>query len=323
MNAPLVATALAPAKLNTTLRVLGRRADGFHELDTSMVCIGPCDVVEARLRPAPPRPAHDLVVRLALEGSAATDDVRAAPQNLAERAARAYVEALERRTGLCVDFALELDLVKNVPSRAGLGGASSDAAAALLVVRDLVLVHSGQVLAWADCLDELAELGSDTVFFAAARFTGRGRATGRGERVEVLSRTGVERERGRFALVVPDVGCSTPSVYAAFALGSGPAAVGALAASSFANDLVDAARAVEPVLDEWFEALGPRFDLSGSGSALFARATDADDAAELVDQARRAAERLGRTPRWCGVTTECGHGVRLVRAPRRSSGGRP
>jgi 4-diphosphocytidyl-2-C-methyl-D-erythritol kinase len=316
VNAPLVATALAPAKLNTTLRVLGRRADGFHEIDTTMVCVGPCDLVEARLGPGDARSTEDRAVRLRVSGSAASPDVREAPRNLVERAARAYLEALETRTGLNVDFALELDLVKNVPSRAGLGGASADAAAALLAVRDVVAAHTGHVLAWADCLEQLAELGSDTVYFAAARFTGLGRATGRGERVEVLPRTLSDRERSWFALVVPDVGCSTPSVYAALAAGAGGGSTTSRAGSTLVNDLAAAARSVEPVLDDWFEALGPRFDLSGSGSALFARATTADEAAALAEQARDVAQRLGRTPRWCGVTTERGHGARLVRVPR-------
>lgn len=311
MSAPLVATALAPAKLNIELRVLGRRADGFHEIDTTMVCVGPCDLVEARLVDRRVVGRAELAVRLAVHGPAATADVLDAPQNLVERAARAYVDTLAGRVDLKVDFDLELGLFKSIPSRAGLGGASSDAAAALLAVRDLVVVRTGHALPWVECLERLAELGSDTVFFAASRFTGRGRATGRGEHVEVLSPTLSEREREWFALVVPDVGCATPGVYSAFAAtprradSSGPV-----------NDLADAARAVEPILDDWFEALGPRFSLSGSGSSLFASTADAGEATSLVEHARTVAARLGRAPRWCGVTRARRHGVRLVRAPR-------
>jgi 4-diphosphocytidyl-2-C-methyl-D-erythritol kinase len=108
----------APAKINLTLHVTGKRADGYHLLDSLVVFAGAQDVVGAR-------PASGL--SLALTGPFAPG-LAADPDNLVLRAARALAEAAGVTAGA------ELTLEKNLPVASGIGGGSSDAAAALRVL---------------------------------------------------------------------------------------------------------------------------------------------------------------------------------------------
>ncbi len=153
---------VAPAKINLALEVTARRDDGYHDIDTVMTTLDLGDAVTLRA-------AAEISVTLTGPRSAginATDD-------LAGRAARALAEAAGRTDG--VDVTVE----KRIPSPAGLGGGSSDAAA---VLRGLARLWD---LAWpAERLVEVAaSLGSDVPFFLAG---GAARCTGRGEIVEPL-----------------------------------------------------------------------------------------------------------------------------------------
>jgi len=145
----------APAKLNLSLRILGKREDGFHELDTLMVRL--------------PGLADELSFSPAETFSFACSDpsVPGDESNLVVKAVRAW----ERASGQ--QCRLEVNLKKNVPHGAGLGGGSSDAATTLLGVNQL---HGSPLPL--DVLHQLASaLGSDISFFlhpGAARCTGRG-----------------------------------------------------------------------------------------------------------------------------------------------------
>ena len=141
--------ALAPAKLNLELRVLGRRPDGTHEVETVLQAIGLCDRLEIE-------PAARATLRV--EGFSVTDG----PDNLVLRAAA--------EIGLTARFRL----TKVIPPGAGLGGGSSDAAAVLRSA------GSGR----ADLAALAARLGADVPFFLEG---GRARATGRGEELEALA----------------------------------------------------------------------------------------------------------------------------------------
>lgn len=253
----------APCKVNLGLEVLGKRDDGYHELVTRLVALDLADEVAVR--------AGAPGVRFEVRGPAATPDVPRDASNLVVRAA----EALCERAG--VRPALEIELTKHVPSRAGLGGGSSDAAAVVLATR-LALGIAADV----DERALLASLGSDTVFFAAAEATGHAVATGRGERVDVQPAPSVA---WWVALCTPAVEAATGAVYAALALPADAAVraprervdVFALelraARAAIANDLERAACHAYPELARWRRALDAadlgHWRLAGSGSTWF------------------------------------------------------
>jgi len=152
-------TAVAPAKVNLTLRVLGRREDGYHELESLMVPISITD--ELRVRVAAGRP----VVTCRVTGP---ERVAGGGSNLAARAARSVLQEL----GLSARVSIALRKV--IPVGAGLGGGSSDAATVLKVLPGLL----GRRLSRGRALALAAALGADVPFFLACRPT---LATGIGE----------------------------------------------------------------------------------------------------------------------------------------------
>lgn len=155
----------APAKINLALEVLGKRPDGFHEVDTVMTTIDLADRVTLRRR----EPGAGLQVTLGGEYAAGIDT----KDDLSGRAAVRMAEA----AGRTPDVSIEVE--KRIPSPGGLGGGASDAAA---VIRGLDRLWG---LGWP--LPRLeavaATLGSDVPFFLHC---GTARCTGRGEVVEPL-----------------------------------------------------------------------------------------------------------------------------------------
>jgi 4-diphosphocytidyl-2-C-methyl-D-erythritol kinase len=132
------------AKINLFLRVLGRNDDGYHGVETVLCLISLADTLVAERR----------------DGRGVTIDVVGgelgpAEQNLAVRAAASLLDATGNR------FAIHLDLTKRIPVRAGLGGGSSDAAAALVAVNRL----AGDAVPRHELLQLAARLGSDVPFF--------------------------------------------------------------------------------------------------------------------------------------------------------------
>jgi len=180
----------AHAKINLCLRVYGRRADGFHNIDSIFVPVDLADRVELTLREGG---------EVGLTCSGPFDDVPADHANLAWRAAASFIE----RAG--VSFGVDIRLSKKIPPGGGLGGGSSDAAA---VLRGLNRLAGPAALAEDALYGLAADLGSDVPFFllgCAARVRGRG---------ELLER--IPRPRGCFFLLVfPDVSISTAWAYGA------------------------------------------------------------------------------------------------------------
>lgn len=283
----------APAKVNLDLIVHGRRPDGFHELTTTMVLVGVRDVLELGR-------ARSAGVTCEVDGPCATEDVPTDARNLA-------VASLER--GLAVLAAtgpapqgVHLRLTKNVPAGAGLGGGSSDAAAALLGLERLAGRELGPVVR----ASILADLGSDTVFFDAAGRTGAGLCTGRGERV----RSAPSPSGWWAALLTPSVVVPTGPVFAALAAApwtpGTPTAVESVdwaaltptdARARLRNDLESPALEAAPGLRSWRALLDERapgaFALSGSGSSFFAPCESRSAAETLVAEVEGAAAGAG------------------------------
>ncbi len=249
-------TIQAPAKLNRFLAVLGRRADGFHELElVTTVLEGVPDLTDTLTA----EPAEALT----LEISGPTGEGLTADEaNLVIRAWRLLEDAARRA------LPARLHLEKRIPHGAGLGGGSSDAAAALRLGNRLF----GLGLDEASLLPLAARLGSDVPLFLLG---GTVLGLGRGERVFPLRPVPLEP----LLLVHPGLHVSTPSVYRALqdvgypfpeALASQPGG----AAPPWRNDLTGAALWVCPPLAEVREALrdsGGEPLLCGSGSCWAAR----------------------------------------------------
>src|SRR5579859_5454034 len=151
-------SAFAPAKLNLFLRVTGRRADGYHELDSIFIPITLGDRIAIEMRPSSRR----LVTLNGSLGDLPRDD-----RNLAVRAALDFMAAF------AVTAEVLIDLRKAIPAGAGLGGGSSDAAAVLLMMAALLRRKDN------DAPDRLAsvalKIGADVPFFlnpVPARVTG-------------------------------------------------------------------------------------------------------------------------------------------------------
>lgn len=176
------------AKLNLGLSILGRRADGFHELRTVYQAISLCDLLEVSIGPK----SRTAGVALDLRGL----DVPTGRDNLAVRAAESMCHAL----GLSRQVRIRLR--KRIPTGGGLGGGSSDAAAVLRALDRL----TGERLDRGKLIRIAAELGSDVPFFL---FGGRAIGLGRGEEVYPLP----DGQPLHCVLAVPDRGMNTAEAY--------------------------------------------------------------------------------------------------------------
>ena len=153
----------APAKVNLSLKILGRRDDGFHDIETLIVPISLCDEIKIDKDDAK-------------EGIECRCDDASVPQgddNLAVRAAKTFVEAARVKSGVAIE------LKKKIPHGAGLGGGSSDAATTLLALNELFKTNLPR-----EALAKMGEtIGSDVPFFI---FQSVAICRGRGELVTPL-----------------------------------------------------------------------------------------------------------------------------------------
>lgn len=257
----------APAKLNLSLRVLKRREDGFHEIDSLMVSLPGL---------------HD---RLMFQGAAEdaftcnADGVPADESNLVIKA----LSVFRRETRMTTPLAIHLEKV--VPHGAGLGGGSSDAAATL---RALDRIH-GTGLGDERLCQMAAEIGSDIPFFLGASVA---RVGGRGEKVEdapALPKIPV-------LLLKPSFGVSTPEAYRTWKDSK------ELPGVSYASQKFDWGELVNdlerPVFQKHLflaemKSWLLRQDgvagalMSGSGSTMFAVLNDLSDADGLIGRAKK------------------------------------
>lgn len=287
---------LPPAKLNLTLAVVGRREDGFHDLHSVFVPLTLADRLS--LAPARASAREDTLHVTGLDAGPTAD-------NLVLRAIAAAREAVGEGPGRPATPSLAARLEKRIPVAAGLGGGSSDAAAAF----------DGALEAWGVELDPerranaAASIGSDVPFFLAGA---PALVEGRGERLTPLK--GVHGHAG-ILLFTPRVALRTPDVFAVFdgirgagdgsirmtsahlaqELGNGLSAADLIARAGVlasANDLLPAAVLVEPGLVGLRRALtrtlGKAVGLSGSGPTLwtlYPSLAEAQAAAEVVEAA--------------------------------------
>ena len=293
-TAPASCSLLAPAKLNLFLHVVGRQADGYHQLQSLFCLIDWADRIDMRSRP------DGQIRRLGdLSWPVETD--------LGFRAACLLREAATARGHeAAASLGVDLQIDKQIPSGAGLGGGSSDAASVLMGLNQLWgLGFSGEVLAGLGL-----QLGADVPFFihGQAAFV-----EGIGERMQSL-----EPACEWFVVLVPAVGVPTAQIFRAVELTRDTKALRI-------SDLSDAALTpvwtfghndLEPVACRQFsavrealhslqtcgQALGlplQAMRMSGSGGAVFASCADRHQAEQLASRLAAQALAEGQQIRVC------------------------
>ena len=282
---------LAPAKINLFLEVTGKRSDGFHELDMLMVPVALFDRLTLAL-------AEDSDIHLSTSwalGLQSQPELPSPEENLVYHILSMFQDVVQQlrqdRPGICVK------LVKRIPMAAGLGGASSDAAAALVAANQLL----DNLLSFDQLFDIAVQTGSDLPFFLYRR---PARCQGRGEIVMPVS----SGQSLPVVLVKPEQGLSTPAVFsrlaeygfddregiapmlAAFAAGD-PSLVGA----RLHNRLLQPALGELPALAHLSGRLEqldiPGYQMTGSGSTFFVICRHQTQANKLASRLRQM--RLG------------------------------
>jgi len=258
----------APAKLNLCLHIVGRRADGYHLLQTAFQFIEPLDRLRFYRRP------DGVIERTSqLEGVPGDKD-------LVVRAARLLAE----RTGCARGVGIELE--KNIPMQAGLGGGSSDAATVLVALNQLWDLR----LSEAELKTLGVKLGADVPVFIGGRSAW---AEGVGE---IL--TPYDFPERVYVVIKPRAAVSTGEIFQASELtrNSPITTIRAFLAAGGRNDCTQTVRARYPEVAEALDWLGDygTAQLTGTGACVFAALPD-------VDAAERVRTRL--PPRWTGFVT--------------------
>ena len=257
---------LAPAKINLSLRVLGRRPDGFHDIETLIAPVSLYDKIDIERQ------------NRWIDFSCDDPSVPSGEDNLVVRAVHAFLQHTQIKSGIAIR------LQKQIPHGAGLGGGSSDAAATLLALNDLFGASLSQ-----DALVQLAQsIGSDVPFFlfrSAALCKGRG---------EIVEPTALNSQLS-ILLLKPAFKVTTSSAYSRWEnsremprVSYAPQKFGG---HEFVNDLE------RPVFEKFvFLAFAKAWLLkqkevavalmSGSGSTLFAVLRSAQAAERLIERAK-------------------------------------
>ena len=243
-------TLRASAKINVDLRIGARRSDGYHDLQTVLQTLDLHDTVTIESRRGP----------FALDGDAASMPLD--ESNLVWRAA----SALWRAAGKPGDpRGVRIRVTKRIPSRAGLGGGSSDAAAALVGLSRVWRLP----VTLTTLMPVAASLGSDVPFFLVG---GTALGLGRGERLYPLA----NRPRRHVVVALPGFGVSTPNAYRWLAedrLAQPPDPARSTIAQEGVNDLEGPVERRHPEIGAIrlrLAAAGAELSrMSGSGSAVF------------------------------------------------------
>lgn len=268
----------SPCKVNLILNILGKRADGFHELETVMQPVNICDEMTFERAGS------------GIQLTCSNIELPTDSKNLVHRAATAFLTAAKISDGV------RLHLQKNLPLAGGIGGGSANAAGAFTALNELF----GSPLPPAKLHELAAALGSDVPFFL---YDKPALATGRGEKVQTLENFPALKGKA-FFLVHPGFGISTPWSYQNLArfpealngqAGRAQKLVSALQANDWPavaaglyNSLEAPAFDKFPVLQlykEFLRANGALVALmSGSGSTTFAIAANLTAAENLAEK---------------------------------------
>lgn len=275
---------VSPAKVNLHLAIGKRRPDGYHEAATVLHALNLHDVMYMRCKPPDSDDPRNPVARLVACGDVPVPDLPS-EDNIATKAVRALAQRLQRD-----DAGIEMRIEKNIPAQGGLGGGSSNAAAALVGA-----AHLWGVAPDDPAIEETArQLGSDVAFFlhgGCSYYEGTG---------EVFVHALAPSKRA-VALVKPEGGVSTAAAYRAF--DDNPQAVPAdLAVQARTatkgdditpfNNLAPASESLMPQLANIRSWLGgqPGVEgalLCGSGATTFAVCSGFSDACQVVAEARK------------------------------------
>jgi 4-diphosphocytidyl-2-C-methyl-D-erythritol kinase len=247
----------APAKLNLMLHIVGRRPDGYHELQTVFQLIDLRDRIEIGVRD------DGEIIRVA--GPASVPEI----EDLTVRAARALKEATGTRMGA------EIAIKKSIPVGGGLGGGSSDAATALLALNQLWRTQLS--------LPEIEaiglKLGADVPLFVAGHSAW---AEGVGEKLTPVSLGG----NSWYLVLFPGVAVPTAAVFQAAELtrNSPPTTMRGFLETGGRNDCEAVVRARFPVVAEALDWLGRHgaARLTGTGSCVFAKFARVEDAERVA-----------------------------------------
>jgi 4-diphosphocytidyl-2-C-methyl-D-erythritol kinase len=250
----------APAKLNLFLHITGRRADGYHLLQSVFMLVDWCDTLHFEKRPDGLISREDLTVALPAD-------------DLITRAAR----LLQQHTG-CTAGA-HIGVEKRIPAQAGMGGGSSDAATCLLALNQLWALHLDL-----PALEKLGlQLGADVPFFLRGR---NAWVEGVGEKI-----TPIDLPDAQFWVIKPDAGIDTSQIFASPQLqrSTNAATIADFAADAFGfghNDLQPVAQALCPEVTQALHVLrqaGLNGRMTGSGSAVFAHCTPGSSPVSVPD----------------------------------------
>ena len=239
---------LAPAKLNLFLHITGRRADGYHLLQSVFMLIDWCDTLHFDVK------LDGSIQRIDLNTPLPTDD-------LIVRAAR----ALQTASGTSLGAEIRID--KQIPAQAGMGGGSSDAASTLLALNKLWGLN------WpiSKLLPIGLALGADVPFFL---YGYNAWVEGIGEKISP-----VLVPPSRFVVVKPNAGIETARIFGSTTLerATKTATISDFAAQPYdfgRNDLQPVAQALCPEVEmalQWLQSFGLKPRMTGSGSAVFAQ----------------------------------------------------
>jgi 4-diphosphocytidyl-2-C-methyl-D-erythritol kinase len=267
------------AKINLVLSVLGRRADGYHDIQTVFQSIDLCDELEFR-------PAAQLELHCDGISDLRTED------NLVWKAASSLLSTLSEKRGASIT------LRKRIPAGAGLGGGSSNAAVTLLGLRKLWNIEIPD----SDLFSIAAGLGSDVPFFLSG---GMALGIGRGESIQPLPDT----PSGNLVVIFPGVHISTAWAYRSLNLGL-TSSTGDHRIQRFCGQVNDGTYSLAGIFNDFEVTILPAYPpvmeakrflsesgamasmLSGSGSSVFGFFSNEESAIAAARGARREAWRV-------------------------------